>query len=167
MIKIGDKVKVLNENYNGIVKEIYQNKFIILNDFGFEEKFDLNEIISFINVEEYNKIETTTSKNSIVENKKIVLKNPEIIEVDLHIGNLVDSFNNLTNFEMLQIQIKKINETLDGAIKNNVKKVIFIHGKGKGILKNELYKILEERKILHFFDASYNKYKMGATEIRL
>ena len=54
---------------------------------------------------------------------------------------------------------------LNDAIINHVQKVIFIHGVGSGVLKNEIIKELKKYKGLHYFDASMAKYGVGATEV--
>ena len=42
--------------------------------------------------------------------------------------------------------------------------IIFIHGVGEGVLKNELH-YLFGRYPVRFYDASYKKYGLGATEV--
>jgi dsDNA-specific endonuclease/ATPase MutS2 len=42
--------------------------------------------------------------------------------------------------------------------------VIFIHGIGEGVLKRELQYLLKKYPV-DFYDASYQKYGLGATEV--
>lgn len=54
---------------------------------------------------------------------------------------------------------------MNHAFANKMKKVTFIHGVGKGILKDEIYKELKQYDNIHFFDAPMSKYGVGATEV--
>lgn len=88
-------------------------------------------------------------------------------EVDLHIGELVEDYYLLEPEQMLRIQLNHAERCLNEAIIQGLKKVIFIHGIGQGVLKNELKKMLDKYDNLHYFDASIMKYGAGATEVYL
>ncbi|HBS87185.1 MAG: hypothetical protein A2W91_03120 [Bacteroidetes bacterium GWF2_38_335] len=95
---------------------------------------------------------------------------PEVplLEVDLHINELVDNSNGMSNAEMLEIQISHFRSELEKAISDKVNRIVFIHGIGAGTLKMEIRKILEkEYKFLNYQDASYQKYGFGATMVIL
>ena len=70
----------------------------------------------------------------------------------------------MSNYEMLQIQINTAKNNLEMAIRNRRQRLVFIHGIGEGILKNELYKLFKKYP-LEYYDASYQKYGQGATEV--
>ena len=96
----------------------------------------------------------------------ISLPNTEMIEVDLHIHELLDNYNNLTNTEMVAVQMAKFHEEMDKAIKSEVKKIVFIHGVGNGTLKNELRRELQRKySKYNFQDASFREYGYGATMV--
>jgi hypothetical protein len=88
-----------------------------------------------------------------------------IAEVDLHIGELVENFTNLEKNDLLNIQLDYFRKCMNQAEKEKLSKVIFIHGIGNGKLKTELIKILEGTTGITFYDASYARYGMGATEV--
>lgn len=88
-----------------------------------------------------------------------------VAEIDLHIETLVEDHSNMDSAQIIDIQRKKIISTMESAINNHYKKVIFIHGVGNGVLKNELIKILKQYSNVHYFDASMQKYGCGATEV--
>ena len=93
-------------------------------------------------------------------------KNNGIVwEVDLHIEHLVDKHKSLSNYEIVQIQIRHCEFTIEKAIKNNVSRLIVIHGKGEGVLKEEVRKLLKKYPVEEM-DADYRIYGLGATEIR-
>ncbi len=96
----------------------------------------------------------------------ITLPNPELIEIDLHIHELLDNFSNLSNTEMLTVQMTRFHEEMAKAIKSEVKKIVFIHGVGNGTLKNELRRELQRKYAKYSFqDASFREYGYGATMV--
>lgn len=90
---------------------------------------------------------------------------PGEAEVDLHIDSLVERPGDLSAHEAFEIQMHYFRTCMNHAINNRVKKVVFIHGVGKGILKDEIIKELKEYNNLYFFDAPMAKYGVGATEV--
>jgi hypothetical protein len=86
-------------------------------------------------------------------------------EIDLHIESITDDHSKWTNAQILEKQIKLFVDCLESAIERKLQKVIFIHGVGNGVLKNEMSTILKQYPNVHFFDASMQKYGCGATEV--
>ena len=92
--------------------------------------------------------------------------NPELIEVDLHIHELVDSTAGLSNADMLQLQLDKFHAVIAENIRHKGQKIVFIHGKGEGVLRSEIMKALKNRyKSFYVQDASFREYGFGATMI--
>ncbi len=90
----------------------------------------------------------------------------EIVEVDLHIEALIDHFKTLTNAEILKIQLDQFEKTLNKAIVEKKKRIIFIHGVGNGTLKFELRRALSNKySSLQYQDASFAEYGFGATMV--
>ena len=90
---------------------------------------------------------------------------PGEAEVDLHIDMLCERAADLTAHEAFEKQMRYFRTCMNHALSNGVKRVVFIHGVGKGVLKDEIVKELKQYKGLHFFDASMSKYGTGATEV--
>ena len=92
-------------------------------------------------------------------------RKPEKVVIDLHITELLDNDAGMTPKDMLDYQMKVFREKLDECIADpHVKKVVFIHGKGNGVLKLELRKCLDRNyKRCQFQDASFEEYGGGAT----
>lgn len=88
--------------------------------------------------------------------------------VDLHITELVDSTRGLTNADMLNLQVDKFREVMRANLRNVGRKLIFIHGKGEGVLRQALMK-----ELTHLFkghdvqDASFREYGYGATQVTI
>jgi dsDNA-specific endonuclease/ATPase MutS2 len=95
-------------------------------------------------------------------------RTPEIVEIDLHINELIDSSAGLSNSEILQIQKDKVESEMKQAIQTGVKKIVFIHGLGQGVLKQEVISLLKTKFRKYFFqDASFKEYGYGATMVIL
>ena len=105
-----------------------------------------------------------------VENETITLKPkpPEIIEIDLHINELVENSAGLSNGDILEIQLKKVESEMKLAIQNGTRRLVFIHGVGQGVLKQEVAKLLNNKFSKYYFqDASFREYGFGATMVIL
>jgi DNA-nicking Smr family endonuclease len=93
---------------------------------------------------------------------------PEIIEVDLHIHELIDNNAGMSNAEMLQLQLDKFHSVLAEHKNRKGQKIVFIHGKGEGVLRSEIEKQLRNRyKPYSFQDASFSEYGFGATMVTI
>ncbi len=92
-------------------------------------------------------------------------KEAKIVEVDLHINQLVDSVIGMSNAEIIKKQLDVFHKTITDAILNHVSKVILIHGIGNGTLKDATRESLEKQYKLKFEDASFREYGFGATEV--
>ena len=106
--------------------------------------------------------------------KRVVKKTPknerrgDIIVVDLHIGELVDNIHGLSNAVMLNLQVDEFMRVMDENLKNKGQKIVFIHGKGEGVLRNALMKELNHRYKGHDVqDASFREYGFGATQVTI
>lgn len=160
MFKTGDKVRVLDDDQKGEVIRIHKNRITILNEFGFEETYNSTELIPDKGFEVETVIRVTDEMQPETVKSKEVSDSKEI---DLHIGQLTDSYSNLTHFEMLQIQLDTVKEEMELAISQRRKKLIFIHGHGSGKLKEEMMKLLKKYRNIEIYDASFRKYKGGAS----
>ncbi len=96
------------------------------------------------------------------------LPQKEIIEVDLHINALLDTTAGLSNADMLGYQMETFHRILEENKNRKGQKIVFIHGKGEGVLKTEIYKQLKSRyKTYYFQDASFREYGFGATMVTI
>ncbi len=92
-------------------------------------------------------------------------KKPDLWEVDLHITELLDDTRGMSAKDMLEYQMQVFKDTLEQGLKDsNVKKIVFIHGRGNGRLRQEIRAYLDRKKI-PYQDASFAKYGFGATMV--
>ena len=89
-----------------------------------------------------------------------------IIEIDLHINQLLDSTVGLNNTDMLNVQLDKLRQTMEEYKNKKGQKIVFVHGKGEGVLRNA---VLSELKFKYkqclVQDASFKEYGFGATMV--
>jgi dsDNA-specific endonuclease/ATPase MutS2 len=113
--------------------------------------------------------EFTVNPSLIGEEKKHHSKKQQenIWEVDLHIEELTDHYKHLTNGEIVDAQLKHARLIIEKARNQKINKVVFIHGKGKGTLRQELLHLLAGYTFLECYDASFKRYGGGATEVRI
>lgn len=90
----------------------------------------------------------------------------EPVVVDLHIHELMDSTAGMTNADILNFQLDKFNETMREHLTHPGQRLVFIHGKGEGVLRRA---ILEEVRRHYSYcevqDASFQEYGFGATQV--
>ena len=143
--------------------------------------FDENAIIINISEESLlNEIERNVSESEeafiiqkkqkdVIIKKSIIQNSKDTEEIDLHIENLVHSIEGLSSGEILDIQMSRFLISLEGAIRNKTKKIVFIHGVGNGKLKYEIRKQLDSSKYsrYRYQDASFKEYGYGATMVML
>jgi dsDNA-specific endonuclease/ATPase MutS2 len=92
----------------------------------------------------------------------------DLVEVDLHIHELLDDTRGLANHEMLEIQLGRFRNELETAIANGTRRIVFIHGIGNGTLKQEIRRELSTKyKKYYTQDASFKEYGYGATLVIL
>ncbi len=171
---IGDRVEAMDDTITGIVKAIHGEKMTVLSDDGFLLIYEASDLIKMVddrNLTVSNfEIAKIKSEKAIGKRKNApVLKSKERaapkMEVDLHIHQLIPSERGLSNFDKLNIQLETAKRQLDFAISKKIQKVVFIHGVGEGVLKEELYFLFGRYDNVKFYDADYQKYGFGATEV--
>ena len=91
-----------------------------------------------------------------------------VIEVDLHIDQLLDTTAGMSNADVLEYQLQKFNEVISENQRNKNQKIVFIHGKGDGVLKKAILSELKKRyPTCHHQDASFQEYGYGATMVTI
>ena len=90
------------------------------------------------------------------------------MEVDLHIHELVDDQSGLPDRAKLAIQMDHFDRMMDIAKREKLRRIIFIHGVGQGVLRHQIHNTLEQ----HHPDCTHRqadprKYGSGATEVWL
>jgi len=91
-----------------------------------------------------------------------------IVVQDLHIGALMDNLTGMTPAAILEYQLDKFREVMDANLRHRGQRIVFIHGKGEGKLRQHLLEELH-RRYPHCSaqDASFREYGFGATQVTI
>lgn len=174
-MKKGDLVFVLDDAIDGVVIRVAGEKVYIETSDGFEMEFSAKELIhadGSVSRRELGKMdvdsvlkEKNQKKHSNAPRIKPKERNLPAMQVDLHIEQLVRKVKGLSNYDILNIQMDEAKRQMDFAISKRIQKVVFIHGVGEGVLRAELESLFGRYDNLKFYDADYQKYGRGATEV--
>lgn len=94
--------------------------------------------------------------------------NEEIIIVDLHAHEIIDSTTGMKPVEILNYQKDYFNKIMKKYQNKQGQKIVFIHGKGKGVLRAAIINDLTYRyKRCKYQDASFQEYGFGATQVTI
>ena len=179
-IRIGDKVSVIHDTVKGTVLKVDQKHVIIEDDFGFERTYQPKELTILGRDEDYGQLHHTpikeedhiSPKNRLKKATNTMIKEVPF-EIDLHIEELLEYSNGLSNHEIVQKQLTACRAFVQHAIKHKQKKIVLIHGKGAGVLKSEIRHYLirldnDGSVQIEYHDANFNRYgNGGATEVIL
>ncbi len=92
----------------------------------------------------------------------------DIVEVDLHIHELLDDTNGMSNSEILNYQLDVFHKTLNEYKNKKGQRIVFIHGKGDGVLRRAILDELKRKyKNYSSQDASFREYGFGATMVTI
>lgn len=178
--KPGDQVDFLDMEGSGVVSRIEGDTIFVQDDSGFEYPCMAGDIIlrkpnadlflTFENPELNTRISDDLESGSVrkkLRRSESGAERDAIHEIDLHIHELLDSNANLSNYEMVKIQMAHFTRMMDLAYEQRIAKLVFIHGVGKGILKQEIIQALQFFPDCEYRDADFRLYGQGATEVNI
>ena len=193
-IKIGSEVKFLNDVGGGIVLEIFSDGTAsVEGEDGFDMKYNLTELMLVSDIiteqeEEYNNklpdLAKIIAQDVNKERQKLIQKDFEIkyanvratnqqrrgehMVIDLHIHELIDDQSGLQDRTKLDIQLNHFERMMRIAGEQRVKRVIFIHGVGQGVLRHQIRSRLDSYyPDCTVRDGNPREYGAGATEVIL
>ncbi|HIK67777.1 MAG TPA: hypothetical protein EYF95_07390 [Flavobacteriales bacterium] len=193
-IKKGSEVKFLNDVGGGIVLEIFPDGTAnVEGEDGFDMKYNLTELMLVSESiteqeEEYNNklpdLAKIIAQDVNEERQKLIQKDFEVkyanvratnqqrrgehMVIDLHIHELIDDQSGLQDRTKLDIQLNHFERMMRIAGEQRIKRVIFIHGVGQGVLRNQIRTRLDSYyPDCTVRDANPREYGAGATEVIL
>lgn len=103
----------------------------------------------------------------VYEAKKIKQNLPPARTViDLHMEKIMDNWQSLGNYEILQTQLQEFEKWYDLAVAHRQPTLTVIHGVGSGRLRDEIHELLKARREVRFFINQYDpRFGYGATEV--
>ena len=88
--------------------------------------------------------------------------------VDLHADEVLETTAGMNSADILHYQMDIFKKTMDENHKKKGQKIIFIHGKGEGVLRQTIIHELNYRyKSCTYQDASFQEYGYGATQVTI
>ena len=157
-------------------------KFYKLHSFRENDYFEDDALIYFIMKNDLPEREMLVSAGDLefaIKEKQTAERRPRIqriekkekdqpIEIDLHANALLDTTTGMNSADLLEYQLQKFNEAMAGNLRNKNQKIVFIHGKGDGVLKNAILKELKTKyPTCYYQDASFQEYGYGATMVTI
>ncbi len=170
--KEGQRVAFLYEKGYGIIRSIRGQQAMVEDETGFDRLIPLNELV-YIHSERYGDEPGLITKEEVdselhyrvIPEKTGQKKTLVTWEVDLHIEELLDSHQGLSNTEILLKQMTEFRRIFKKGKAQNIHKLIVIHGVGEGVLKNEIRSFLMNQQQIEVYDADFSEYGKGATAI--
>lgn len=102
------------------------------------------------------------------ECKKKRQKDDGTLVIDLHADELLETTAGMNAADILHYQLDVFKKTMDENKKKKGQKIVFIHGKGEGVLRHALVHELNYRyKSCTYQDASFQEYGYGATQVTI
>jgi len=87
--------------------------------------------------------------------------------IDLHLEALPTNGSGMTDVEKHQYQLRFFRMQMQQHLRHRGRRIVVIHGKGNGVLRNEIRQILKRDfgKLMEIHDANFSRYEEGATLI--
>jgi len=173
-LRPGDRVEVIDEDLKGEVLSVDQNTVVVCCEDGFEYQYEKSQLIKIGDgglVEFERKkfklnIEQSVEANSELPIRKLIQLTGKKPVIDLHIEDLAPNKNFETLHDILSFQLDHVQQVLASAGVKRIRQLVFVHGVGKGILREQLRALLSAKyPSVEFFDGSYNHFGAGATEV--
>ena len=90
------------------------------------------------------------------------------VVIDLHAHELLETTAGMSHGDILRYQLRTMRDALEQHKNNRGQKLIFIHGKGQGVLRQAVINELKHYfPHLPFQDASFSEYGYGATQVTM
>lgn len=180
---VGDTVKILDEEGEGVIIRLISENAALVDLDGLDFEFELsnlvkvradNKIVHQADKKDFDYLLNKPKPNNLKEVLQHIPINPldnlstqGAPEIDLHIHQLVDKPRDLTNSEMLAIQIQRLEHFIHDCTVQSIREFVIIHGVGEGVLRTEVHKVLVSHGNIEFVDADYREYGIGATKARI
>lgn len=170
--QVGQVVSFLYEKGEGTIVQIERDRALVNDDSGFDRWFPFNELVR-IHSKVYDDDDIVISKEDlepelnfrIIQERTGSKKTLTVWEIDLHIEELLDSTQGMSNTEILRKQMTEFRSMFRKAKKQQIHKLIVIHGVGEGVLKNEIRTYLDQQDQIEVYDADFSEYGKGATAV--
>ncbi|RXG23545.1 Smr/MutS family protein [Leeuwenhoekiella aequorea] len=171
-LKIGQRISLIDDDLSGVITKIEEERIYFQTNEGFEIWTTTNQVILDRDFE----VQIPEDLNDLLDEKEKAYSKRKIptkkvkgvvppMEVDLHIHHLTSSERGMNAHDKLNLQLDTARHKLELAIRERIQRIVFIHGVGEGVLRAELEYLFSRYENLKYYDADYQKYGLGATEV--
>ncbi len=188
-LQVGAKVRFLDEVGQGVVTQVISETSVMVEDEnGFEYPYESGRLLMIADAKEekmaYERVVPSVleivQQDVSPEHKKRLEKDFKTkykeandrasdrsdMEIDLHMHAIVDSQMGLDPTTMLELQLSHFERMLQIGIRQRMKKLVFIHGIGQGVLRHQIWSRVDS----YYPDCSCRsadprEYGSGATEV--
>ena len=175
----GDKIRFLDAVGGGVIVQYDAEKqqVWVETDDGFDVgPLPANKCVVCESADKYQRIRvaTTTHKQKeaalpqptpqVAPSKRPKKQRDEWV-IDLHLEALPTSGNGMTDVEKHQYQLRFFRMQMQQHLRYRGRRVVVIHGKGNGVLRNEIRQIIKRdfSTQVEMHDADFSRYEEGAT----
>lgn len=167
-MKVSDKVEFIDEALSGVITRIISPEEVMVLVDGLEMPVGINKLI----IDDSNPSDYPPGFNPPDDVGKSSQKGGYDKVVDLHIEKLIShqgTIKRMLASDIKDYQLNEVRRVLKENKRYRGKKIIFIHGKGDGVLRDEIMKLLSrDYPNYPFQDAPFRKYGMfGALQVRI
>lgn len=159
----GDKVRFKDAAGSAVVTRIEGDTVFVEDSFGFEHGYLKHELIPYQTME----VGQVSIKDEKRRPSRPSAQQVDRLIIDLHSHELIESTSGWTKYEILNYQLDKARQTVTEAKRRKVSKVLIIHGKGSGRLKDEVHHMLSRMGGLNYYFADFADGGYGATEVQI
>ena len=170
-LKPGMRVQWVDEPLEGIIAGISEGEIRIRTSDGMELTATSGEVIPIPDPIYFPVPPSAASHKAPVRKKGPSAgisrkdKGPPPLEVDLHMEKLLTPGQRRDAMEILDFQVDTARRQLEFALRKRIQRLVFIHGEGRGILREELHTLLRRYPGIRFEDGDPRRYGAGATAV--
>lgn len=167
-LKSGVKLYYINEpGCLSFIKDLGNKEVLVSDEFGMEYRVPKSDLmladgtrLGQVNIE-------LTEPSSQSEFPTHVSVQGASVILDLHMEHMLSATEARRVTHPLDFQIKELQKVLRVCRKKKVSRIIAIHGKGAGILRQEILNLLHSQEDIQVCDASFDHFGGGALEIKI
>lgn len=120
-----------------------------------------------LKIEMARKVSADNKSKTIVQHARKKAKDEPVV-VDLHASEILDTIAGMSPADILNYQLDLFKKAMDSYMGKHGTKIVFIHGKGEGVLRHAIIHELNYRyKNCPYQDASFQEYGYGATQVTI
>lgn len=172
MLRPGDKVAIVDDVVEGTVVTVQGDMITIETKDGFFMELHEREVVKLDSEEIFwgpvplsSILKEKEEQKKQKKRRKSGKREEYILEVDLHLEAILPSDTYLEHYQKLPFQLNVARERLEKAMENRIPRMVFIHGKGDGVLKTELSYLLSRYNNINYYPADQRRYSGGAIEV--